>query len=140
MVLPRPNAEAVLEELALPFPQARQSEQSFGDLLHRIRRYFKGEPVQFPDQLDLSGAMPFRKLVWEKTRLIPYGETRSYAWVAGEIGRPHAFRAVGQALKRNPLPLIIPCHRVIGSNGQLVGFAGGTELKKRLLQLEASGA
>jgi methylated-DNA-[protein]-cysteine S-methyltransferase len=78
--------------------------------------------------------------VWEITRLIPYGETRSYAWVAEQIGQPRAVRAVGQALGKNPLPIIIPCHRVITSNGKLGGFGGGLEMKKRLLSLEAATA
>ncbi|GAI87660.1 unnamed protein product, partial [marine sediment metagenome] len=74
---------------------------------------------------------------WEETRLIPYGETRSYAWVAKQVGKPKAARAVGQAMGSNPLPIIIPCHRVITSNGKLGGFGGGLEMKRQLLSLEA---
>jgi len=76
--------------------------------------------------------------VWQATRLIPYGETRSYLWVAVQIGKPGAARAVGQALGRNPLPVIIPCHRVIASDGGLGGFTGGLVMKRRLLELETS--
>ncbi len=94
--------------------------------------------ASFPDELDLSTATPFQRQVWEKTRLIPYGETRSYSWVAEQIGKPGAARAVGQALGRNPLPIIIPCHRVVASDGKLCGFAGGLGMKRRLLSLEAS--
>jgi len=90
----------------------------------------------FPDRLDLSGATPFQRMVWEATRLIPYGETRSYAWVAGQVNKPGAARAVGQALGRNPLPIIIPCHRVIRGDGSLGGFSNGLEVKERLLHLE----
>lgn len=140
VVLPQHTPEMVLRELADLLPWAHQSEKPFDDLPHRLRCYFEGLRVNFPDKLDLSQSTPFRKLVWEKVRFIPYGETRSYAWVAGEIGKPRALRAVGQALKYNPLPILIPCHRVIGSEGRLVGFGGkaNLELKRRLLQLEAS--
>ncbi|GAH65608.1 unnamed protein product, partial [marine sediment metagenome] len=92
----------------------------------------------FPDRLDLSGATDFQRKVWETTRLIPYGETRSYAWVAEQIKQPRALRAVGQALGRNPLPIIVPCHRVVASNGKPGGFTGGIEVKKRLLHLEGA--
>jgi len=138
VVLPQAAPEAVLEELGDFLPQACQSEEVFGDLPHRLRQYFEGKRVEFPDLIDLTEATSFQKRVWEKVRSIPYGETRSYARVAREIGQPHAFRAVGQALRRNPLPIIIPCHRVLGRDGQLVGFGGreGLELKKKLLQLE----
>jgi len=76
--------------------------------------------------------------VWQATRLIPYGETRSYLWVAVQIGKPGAARAVGQALGRNPLPVIVPCHRVIAADGGLGGFTGGLEMKRRLLELETT--
>jgi methylated-DNA-[protein]-cysteine S-methyltransferase len=76
--------------------------------------------------------------VWEKTRLIPYGKTRSYSWVAEQMGKPRAVRAVGQALGKNPLPIIIPCHRVIANNERLGGFSGGVEWKRYLLDLEAT--
>ena len=72
------------------------------------------------------------------TRLIPYGETRSYIWLAEQLGKMGAVRAVGQALARNPLPIIIPCHRVVAKDGQLGGFTGGMEIKRQLLYLEAS--
>jgi len=98
--------------------------------------YFTGQRVDFPDRLDLSGATPFQRGVWQAARLIPYGETRSYAWVAGQIGKPKAARAVGQALGRNPLPLIVPCHRVLAADGGIGGFSGGVEMKKYLLAHE----
>jgi len=104
----------------------------------RFRIYFSGDEITFPDELDLSGATHFQRRVWEITRLIPYGETRSYTWVAQQVGKPGAARAVGQALARNPLPIIIPCHRVLTIDGKLGGFSGGTEMKRCLLQLENS--
>ncbi|MCK4262862.1 MAG: MGMT family protein, partial [Dehalococcoidia bacterium] len=84
-----------------------------------------------------SWASPFQRSVWDVCQSIPYGETRSYAWVAGKLGLPRAARAVGQALARNPVPIIVPCHRVIGSDGELVGFGGGMDLKRLLLRIES---
>jgi O-6-methylguanine DNA methyltransferase len=94
--------------------------------------------VSFPDELDLSPATAFQRQVWEITRLIPYGETRSYSWVAEQMGKDGAVRAVGRALGRNPLPIIIPCHRVVEKDGRLGGYSGGVGIKKELLRLEAS--
>jgi len=106
--------------------------------MERLRMYFRGQETAFPVKLDLSGATAFQRDVWEITRAIPYGETRSYGWVAGQIKKPGAARAAGQALGRNPLPIIIPCHRVIAGNGGLGGFSGGIECKKQLLRLEGA--
>ena len=114
------------------------SPNLFDGLMERFRIYLSGGKITFPDQLDLSGATPFQYRVWEITRLIPYGETRSYTWVAQQVGKPGAVRAVGQALARNPLPVTIPCHRVLAIDGGLGGFSGGTEMKRCLLQLENS--
>ncbi len=105
-----------------------------------LRRYFSGEPVTVRLPLDLRHATVFPRAVWHATAKIPYGETRSYAWIAKRIGRPRAARAVGQALGANPVPVIIPCHRVISSAGTLGGFSGGLGMKKKLLQLEKSGS
>jgi O-6-methylguanine DNA methyltransferase len=101
-----------------------------------LRKYFSGERVLFDLPLDMRYYTRFQKAVWQATAGIPYGETRSYAWVAKKIGNPRAVRAVGQALGANPVPIIIPCHRVIGSSGKLCGFAGGLTMKKGLLELE----
>jgi O-6-methylguanine DNA methyltransferase len=100
--------------------------------------YWAGEPVEFDLKLDLSGATPFQTAVWEGLRMIPYGEMRSYDWVAGAIGRPSAPRAVGHACGRNRLPIVIPCHRVIRKDGSLGGYTGGLRIKKRLLEIEAA--
>ena len=110
------------------------------DLVERITNYFNGEKVSFPDELDLSSASEFQKKVWPAARLITYGETRSYLWVATQAGNSRASRATGGALGRNPLPIIIPCHRVIAGNGGMGGFTGGIEMKMRLLALESSGS
>jgi methylated-DNA-[protein]-cysteine S-methyltransferase len=108
----------------------------FKTLVSKIRAYFEGQKVEFPEKIDLSGASDFQRQVWETTRLIAYGETRSYGWVAEQMQRPQSSRAVGQALGRNPLPIIVPCHRVLGVDGRLCGFGGGLEMKQFLLRLE----
>lgn len=106
-------------------------------LIEPLEAYFRGEKVDFAKfNLDLSSATPFQRKVWEAARLIPYGETRSYRWISVQIGQPKAVRAVGQALGRNPLPVIIPCHRVIAGDGRLCGFSCGLEMKRALLRLE----
>ncbi|HJM36537.1 MAG: hypothetical protein CL877_04645 [Dehalococcoidales bacterium] len=106
------------------------------DLIKRLNPCFSGVQVAFPDELDLGTATLFQRRVWETTQLIPYGETRSYRWVAEHMGQPTAARAVGQALAKNPLPIIIPCHRVVTNNGKLGGFSGGPKMKRYLLRLE----
>ncbi len=138
ITLPQRSSEKALQLLGDSADRATRSPSLFEDLMERLRIYFGGREAAFPDELDLSSATPFQRRVWEITRLIPYGETRSYAWVAGQIGKPGAVRAVGQALGRNPLPIIIPCHRVLTSQGELGGYSGGVEMKRRLLFLEAA--
>jgi methylated-DNA-[protein]-cysteine S-methyltransferase len=101
----------------------------------QLSEYFAGERTQFALPLDVAGT-PFQRQVWEALRSIPYGETRSYSEIAAQIGSPRAVRAVGAANGRNPLSIVAPCHRVIGSSGQLTGFAGGLEVKARLLAFE----
>lgn len=142
LVLPQPLPEQtlhLLNEFALKWHGKTLSEAEagyFDDLPQRIKDYGTGKPVSFPDKLDLSAASPFLTNVWQVTRSIPYGETKTYAWIAGKLGMPKAARAVGQALARNPLLIIIPCHRVICSNGNLGGFSGGIGWKQRLLEIE----
>jgi methylated-DNA-[protein]-cysteine S-methyltransferase len=100
-----------------------------------LRRYFAGERVQFSCPLDLHGT-PFQLAVWQELQHIPYGETRSYGDIAHAIGRPTASRAVGAANGANPVAIIVPCHRVIGSKGTLTGYGGGLPTKAWLLALE----
>ncbi|WP_395746014.1 methylated-DNA--[protein]-cysteine S-methyltransferase [Prosthecobacter sp.] len=102
----------------------------------QLRDYFEGRLEKFSLKLDFTGT-EFQKQVWAALLTIPFGETRSYAQVAEQIGNPAAVRAVGAANGRNPISIIAPCHRVIGSNGKLTGFAGGMEAKAFLLKLEA---
>ncbi len=102
----------------------------------QLEEYFQGQRKVFDVPLDFQGT-PFQKQVWQALLTIPFGETRSYQEIAVQIGNPMAVRAVGAANGRNPISIIAPCHRVIGSNGRLVGFAGGLENKKILLQIES---
>jgi len=137
VILPHKSKEAVLYQvMSYGCVAEEQSSAMFGDLPNRLRRYLEGEPVDFPDKLDLAEATNFQYDVWRLVRNIPYGETRSYGWVASRLGLPKAARAVGQALGRNPLPIIVPCHRVIRSDGRLGGFGGGVEIKELLLRFE----
>lgn len=103
----------------------------------QLNDYFAGKSNTFSITLDFSGTL-FQKKVWQALLTIPYGQTRSYAEIARQIGNPKAVRAVGAANGKNPISIIAPCHRVIGSNGKLTGFAGGLEVKSRLLQIEAA--
>jgi methylated-DNA-[protein]-cysteine S-methyltransferase len=103
---------------------------------HQLREYFAGKRRTFALDLHFRGTA-FQKRVWQALLAIPYGETRSYGQIAAEIGRASAARAVGAANGRNPISIIAPCHRVVGSNGKLTGFAGGLDIKERLLALEA---
>ena len=134
--LPQNSEEAARKILGSEVSVATLTSRPFQNLIKRLQAYYEGYPVDFPDEVDLRGSTAFRRSVWQATRLIPYGETRSYGWIAGQIGQPQAARAVGQALHRNPLPIIIPCHRVIASDGSLGGFGGDEGMKNYLLNLE----
>jgi methylated-DNA-[protein]-cysteine S-methyltransferase len=101
----------------------------------QLREYFAGSRQMFDIPLDMRGTT-FQKSVWEALLAIPFGETRSYGELAKQLGRPSASRAVGAANGRNPISIVVPCHRVIGSSGKLTGFAGGLEVKAYLLGLE----
>lgn len=100
-----------------------------------LAEYFAGERLKFGVPVRLAGTT-FQQRVWDHLRSIPYGETCTYGALAAKIGSPLASRAVGAALGKNPVGIIVPCHRVIGSTGKLVGFAGGIDVKRRLLELE----
>jgi O-6-methylguanine DNA methyltransferase len=134
--LPQVEKQKALFLLGIPGIDAIPNLRMFAELANRFVDYFNGMRIAFPDELDMSAASPFQKDVWQTTRSIPWGETRSYKWIAEQIGKPEAVRAAGHALGKNPLPIIIPCHRVIGSNGDLTGFSGGLGVKKQLLELE----
>ena len=113
-----------------------ENEKPFAEAARQLREYFAGERLEFDLPLRLNGT-EFQLLVLAELRRIPYCETTSYGEIAERIGRPKAVRAVGAANGRNPIPIIVPCHRVIGRSGDLTGFGGGLDTKKTLLQLEA---
>jgi methylated-DNA-[protein]-cysteine S-methyltransferase len=108
------------------------------DTERQLEQYFAGERKTFSVALDMRGTS-FQRNVWEALLAIPFGETRSYGQLAKQLGNSRAMRAVGAANGRNPVSIIVPCHRVIGSSGRLIGFAGGLETKARLLSLEEQG-
>ena len=101
----------------------------------QIQAYFLGQCTHFDLPILLKGT-DFQLAVWNNILQIPYGETRTYGQIAASIGKPHAARAVGQAANRNPCWIIVPCHRVVGQNNQLTGYAGGLDMKRALLALE----
>lgn len=106
-------------------------------IIDQISEYFAGKRNSFDLKVDLHGT-PFQKRVWLSLMKIPYGQTRSYKDIALEIGIPKAVRAIGGANNRNPVPILVPCHRVIGTNGALVGYGGGLEIKQALLNIESN--
>jgi len=122
-----------------PDPDWIYNEKPFAEARRQLTEYFAGSRKQFDLPLSLSGT-EFQLLVLEELRRIPYGETVSYGDIAERIGRPAAVRAVGAANGRNTLPIIVPCHRVIGSGGDLTGFGGGLDAKEALLRLEAENS
>ncbi|GAA3082135.1 methylated-DNA--[protein]-cysteine S-methyltransferase [Streptomyces roseofulvus] len=111
----------------------------FGEAIRQLDAYFAGELTDFDLPLHLEGT-PFQLRVWEQLRLIPYGETRTYGELAEALGNPGASRAVGLANGKNPVSVIVPCHRVIGSGGSLTGYGGGLDRKQRLLAFESGAA
>jgi methylated-DNA-[protein]-cysteine S-methyltransferase len=108
----------------------------FAAVIRQLRAYFSGELTEFDVRLNLQGT-PFQLRVWECLQEIPYGETISYGQLARRIRQPSAVRAVGLANGSNPIPIIVPCHRVIGSDGSLTGYGGGISIKEKLLALES---
>ena len=113
----------------------QRDDAAFADVREQLAAYFAGELQEFSLPLAPAGT-PFQQSVWTALRSIPYGETRSYLDIANAIGKPSACRAVGAANGANPLPIVVPCHRVIGATGNLTGFGGGNQVKRRLLVLE----
>jgi methylated-DNA-[protein]-cysteine S-methyltransferase len=101
----------------------------------QLREYFAGKRTEFDLPLRLDGT-PFQRAVWKALQAIPWGETRSYKDIAVQVGNAKATRAVGMANNRNPIPIIVPCHRVVGSDGSLTGYGGGLSVKRHLLELE----
>ena len=135
----KPTPQEALDDLGADLDRSVNDPSSFTEVQGSIERYLQGDSGVLEEiELDFSGAPPFFSAAWRACRNIPPGETRSYAWLALEAGRPLAVRAAGQAMARNRFALIIPCHRVIASGGDLRGYgAGGLKVKAELLQREA---
>jgi methylated-DNA-[protein]-cysteine S-methyltransferase len=141
IVLPKKDKKSVLRELEsdeIDVLSGPAASPLLAKAVKLLKRYFSGESVSFDLPLDLRYYTPFQQAVWQAAAAIPSGETRSYVWIAKQIRNPKAARAVGKALGANPVPIFIPCHRVISSAGTMGGFSGGTGMKKKLLDLEAN--
>ncbi len=150
VVLPKPSRRAVERELlsgrslnvvgaygGMPIrTEAETAARHLRTARSAIIAYLSGKARAFSLPLDIEGRTPFQVKVWQALRTIPYGRVRSYGWVARKIGKPGAARAVGAACGANPVPLLVPCHRVVAGDGSLGGFSGGLPNKKRLLKLE----
>ena len=134
--LPQTTRRQAIDLLGEKAKQANFSPDELNDITQRFQDYYSGKKTLFPDALDFSGATGFQKQVWQAAQQIPHGETRSYGWLAKQIGKPKAARAVGLALGKNPFLVIVPCHRVIAGDGTLGGFGCGLPAKQKLLKLE----
>lgn len=131
----RPNPRDLrMEKSGLTFEDSAQTLRPY---MQELEEYFAGARRQFTFGLDLRGT-DFQLACWRALLAIPYGETRSYADIARAVGRPQGFRAVGMANNRNPVAIVVPCHRVIASDGTLCGYGGGLDLKRKLLELEGA--
>ncbi|MFD0318258.1 methylated-DNA--[protein]-cysteine S-methyltransferase [Streptomyces flavalbus] len=139
--------DGTLSGLYMTDQRHRPAEETFGprstapfaEAEEQLEAYFAGDLKEFTVELRLNGT-PFQRTVWAALRTIPYGETRTYGELAADLGNPHASRAVGLANGRNPVGIIVPCHRVIGASGDLTGYGGGLDRKRRLLDFERGTA
>jgi len=137
----KPTPEEAIEDLGMDLDGAEDDPDAFTQVIECLHRYSEGDMAALDEiDLDFAGGTPFFSAAWNACRNIPAGETRSYAWLAVEAGSPLAMRAAGQAMARNRFSLIIPCHRVIASDGGLGGYGGGgLGVKAKLLQMELGG-
>jgi len=133
--LVRLEFEARVQKLDSKTIELRESVKALAPYVQELNEYFEGARREFTIPLDLRGTN-FQLACWEALLAIPYGETRSYGDIARAIGHPQAFRAVGMSNNRNPVAIIVPCHRVIASGGSLCGYGGGLDIKRKLLDLE----
>ena len=128
-----------LERLAKAFgPRVLRSAASVDMTRRQLDEYFAGSRSSFALDVDLRGAAPFARQVLDELARVPYGQTTTYGTLAAKVGAPRAARAVGTVMHRNPIPIVLPCHRVVGSTGNLTGYAGGLHVKERLLRLEGA--
>ncbi len=113
-----------------------KDNKKFSKLRNNLKAYFLGRKVQFKEKFDLKGGTDFQRKVWRAMQRIPFGQTRSYGWLAKQVGGKNKARAVGLACGSNPIPILIPCHRVIREDGGLGGYGGGLGMKRKLLKIE----
>ena len=143
------SAESPLGVLYLVFSAGKLAEVRFdrerpscpkgrvkGSFKEQLTDYFRGRLRQFDQDIVFLQGTDFEKEVWLSLREVPYGETRPYKWLAEKVGNPKAVRAVGRALGRNPIPIVLPCHRIIESDGSIGGYSSGVDIKRRLLDME----
>ena len=128
-----------LERLARAFgARVLRSAPAVDAVRHQLDEYFEGRRASFELDVDLRGAAPFARQVLDELARVPYGQTTTYGTLADRVGAPRAARAVGTVMNRNPIPIVLPCHRVVGANGSLTGYGGGLDVKERLLRLEGA--
>ena len=134
-----PEPERELESLArLAGPRVLRAPRALDEARRELDDYFAGRRTAFDLELDLRGLPDFTLRVLRELAKIPYGQTATYGELAGRAGNPHASRAVGTVMNRNRIPIVLPCHRIVGASGDLVGYGGGLERKERLLRLEGA--
>jgi O-6-methylguanine DNA methyltransferase len=136
VILGKRSQKSLIYSIKSEYPYSLYSELI--EYQEIIEKYFNGERITFDIPLDIEKATQFQRRVWEITKSIPYGEVRTYKWVSLRMGIENGFRAVGKALASNPIPIIIPCHRVVRKDGKLGGYSQGINLKAELLKLEGS--
>lgn len=137
VILPKAGSEEVMRQLKKSFQSNLvKDDKSLKNIKNKFLDYFSEKPVRFDEALDLSDATDFEKRVWSLVCTIPRGQVHSYDFVAKGVGEPSAKRAVGQALARNRLPIVIPCHRVVQKSGDIGGFSFGVDMKRKLLRIE----
>ncbi|HEY3374384.1 MAG TPA: methylated-DNA--[protein]-cysteine S-methyltransferase [Candidatus Aquicultor sp.] len=139
LIFPQQSEEALEQEIERKFGACAYDETIGDDLISTIGRYLSGEPVQFAYQVDYGNATEFERTVYNNLKAIPYGKMTTYAGLASLCGRPKAARAVGNAMAKNPVPIVVPCHRVLKSDGSVGGWSGKRGWKERLLSLEGIG-
>jgi methylated-DNA-[protein]-cysteine S-methyltransferase len=133
------DPEAQAESLARAYGvRVLRAPRAVDDLKRELDEYFDGKRVEFDLALDLTAAADFTRDVLGELARVPFGEVTTYGHLAAQVGRPRAARAVGTVMNRNPIPIVLPCHRVVGSTGSLVGYAGGLDRKEQLLRLEGA--
>ncbi len=133
------DPELHLERLAKAFgPRVLRSAASVDSAHRQLDEYFSGSRSSFALDVDLRGAAPFAQQVLDELARVPYGQTTTYGTLAAKVGSPRAARAVGSVMHSNPIPIVLPCHRVVGASGSLTGYAGGLHIKERLLRLEGA--